>query len=137
MCEENRLSDLQRVYACTNSTTFHPYHQSRKERDQKIHSPASATPTLVDPSEVTLLGRVHKESASVESTPASKKKRADQPPKASSKKNSSSKPRSDELKDLDEKWSERFARLETMLISKMFAVPVKKPSSVISSFYVS
>ena len=51
-------------------------------------SPASATPTLVDPSEVTLLGRVHKESASVESTPASKKKkRSDESPKPSSKKN--------------------------------------------------
>ena len=117
-----------------------PTYQSRKEQDQKktvTDSPASATPTLVDPSEVTLLGQVHKESASAESTPASKKKkRADQSPKASSKKNSSSKPRSDELKDLDEKWSERFARLEAMLISKTFAVhvePVKKPSSVVNS----
>ena len=68
----------------------------------------------MDPSEVTVLGWVHKESTSVEST-ASKKKRADESPKPSSKKKSSSKPRSDELKDLDEKWSEHFARLETML----------------------
>ena len=99
-------------------------------------SPASATPTLVDPSEVTLLGQVCKESASTESTPASKKKRTDQSPKASSKTKSCSKPRSDELKDLDEKWSEHFARLEAMVVSKMFAVPVepvKKLSSVVTS----
>ena len=83
-----------------------PTYQSRKEQDQEktvTDSPAGATPTLVDPSEVTLLGWVHKESASVKSNLTSKKKRADQSPKASSKKKSSSKPRSDELKYLDDK----------------------------------
>ena len=35
---------------------------------------------------------------------------------------SSTKPRSDELRDLDEKWGECFARLEAMLLSKTFAV---------------
>ena len=81
-----------------------PTYQSRNERKLKkmaTDSPASATPTLVDSSEVTLLGPVHKESAS-ESTPARKKK-TDHTPKGSSKKKSSSKPRSDEIKDLDVK----------------------------------
>ena len=83
-----------------------PTYQSRKERDLKkmaSDSPASVTPTLMDPSEVTLLGRVHQESSG-DSTPASKKK-ADPSPtlKASSKKKSSSKSRSDDIKDLDEK----------------------------------
>ena len=27
LCEEDGLSDLQNVYACANSTTFHPYLQ--------------------------------------------------------------------------------------------------------------
>ena len=88
----------------------------------------------MDPSEATLLGRVHKESA--ESTPASKKKKTDHSPKASSKKKSSSNPRSDEIRDLDVKWTERFARLEAMLVSKTFAVPVepvKRPPSVVTS----
>ena len=116
-----------------------PTYQSRKERDQKkmvTDSPARATPTLVDPSEVTLLGWVRKESASTESTPATKKKRTDQSPKARSKKKYSSKPKSDELKDLYEKWSECFARLEAMLVSKTFAVPVEpvnNPPSVVPS----
>ena len=40
------------------------------------------------------------------------------------------------LKDLDEKWTEHFARLEALLLSKTFAVPVepvKKPPSVVTS----
>ena len=117
-----------------------PTYKSRKERNQKktgTDSPASATPTHVEPSEVTLLGRVHKESAFVESTPpGKKKKRSDDSPKPSSKKKSSSKPRSDGLKDLDEKRSEHCARLEAMLLSKSFAVPVepvRKPASVVTS----
>ena len=82
------------------------------------------------------MGRVHKEST--ESTPASKKKKSDHSPKASSKMKSSNKPRSDELKDLDEKWGERFARLEAMLLSKTFAVPVNPLQwlPVISPFLV-
>ena len=84
-----------------------PTYKSRKEHEQKkvvTDSPTSATPTLVDPSEVTLLGRVEGErAASVESTSAGKKKkRTDNSPK-SSKKKSSSKPKSDDLKSLDEK----------------------------------
>ena len=114
-----------------------PTYKSRKECEKKAvtDSPASATPTLVDPSEVTLLGRVHNESASVELPASKKKKRSDESPKTSSKKKSSSKPRSDEIKDLDEKRAEHFARLEAMVVSKMFAVPVepvKKPSSVVT-----
>ena len=104
-----------------------PTYQSRKERELKkssSDSPASVTPTLVYPANVSVLGRVHKES--VGSSPASKKKKADPSPtpKASSKKKSSSKSRSDDLKELDEKWCEHFARLEAMLVSKTFTVPV-------------
>ena len=115
-----------------------PTYQSRKEPEQKkttADSPASVTPTLVDPSEVTLLGRVHRESASVESLASKKKKRADESPKTSSRKKSS-KSRSDDIKELDDKWAERLARLEAMLVSKTFAVSVetvKKPSSVVTS----
>ena len=116
-----------------------PTYQSRKERELKkssSDSPSSATPTLVDPADVSVLGRVHKES--VGSSPANKKKRADPSPtpKASSKKKSSSKSRSDDLKELDEKWCERFARLEAMLVSKTFMVPVnpvQNPPSVVTS----
>ena len=91
----------------------------------------------MDPADVSVLGRIHKESDG--SSPASKKKRSDPSPtpKASSKKkSSSSKLMSDDIKDLDEKWSERFARLEAMLVAKTFTVPVsavQNPPSVVPS----
>ena len=113
-----------------------PTYQSRKERDLKksSDSPASVSPTLVDPADVSVLGRVHKES---DGSSDSKKKADPSPtPKANSKKKSSSKSRSDDIKDLDEKWSEWFSRLEAMLVSKMFTVPmnpVQNPPSVVTS----
>ena len=74
---------------------------------------SSATPTLVDPSDITLLGRVHTDKpSSFESTPK-KKRRSDSSPKSSKRKHSSQ-PTSEDLKSLDDKWSERFSRLEAM-----------------------
>ena len=91
----------------------------------------------MDPSQVSVLGRVDGEKTVKKSeTPAGKKKRTDDSPKPRSKKKSSSKPRCDELKDLDEKCTERSSRLEAMLLSKAFAVPVepvRKPPSVVTS----
>ena len=130
-CPICRACTPQQIQQLSTST-----YRDRKSKDKKVS--ASPIPTLVDPSEVSVLGRVDGEKAVQKSeTPAGKKKRTDNSPKPSSKKkSSSSKPRSDELRDLDEKWGERFARLEAMLLSKMFAVPVepvKKPSSVVTS----
>ena len=103
-----------------------PTYKARKERGEQKKSEASsdATPTLVDPSDVTLLGRVSTDKpSSVESTPK-QKKRSDGSPRPSKRKHSS-KPTSDDLKSLDDKWSERFSRLEAMLLNQSFAVPVR------------
>ena len=104
-----------------------PTYKYRKNKDTVSVSP---TPTLMDPSQISVLERVDGEKTAKKSeTPAGKKKRTDDSPKPSSKKSeSSNKPRSDELRDLDENWGERFARLEAM-----FLEPVKKPSSVVTS----
>ena len=70
--------NVRSVRLCQLST---PTYQSRKERELKkssSDSPASVTPTLVDPANISVLGRVHKESDG--SLPASKKKRADPSP---------------------------------------------------------
>ena len=112
-----------------------PTYRSRKERGEQKKSEVSSdtTPTRVDPSEVTLLGRVSTdEPSSVESTPK-KKKCSDGSPK-SSKRRHSSKPTSDDLKSLDDKWSERFSRLEALLLNKSFAVLVRpvNPSAVVT-----
>ena len=59
-------------------------YKSRKERGElknMTETTSSATPTLRDPSDVTLLGRVHSdEPSSVESTPTKKNKRSDGSP---------------------------------------------------------
>ena len=61
-------------------------------------------PILMDPLQVSVLGWVDGEKAIKKpETPAGKKKITDNSPKPSSKKKSSSKPRSDKLRDLDEK----------------------------------
>ena len=82
-----------------------PTYKARKERSEqkKTEGNASTTPTLVDPAEVTLLGRVScDKSPSVDSTPKHKKKRSDGSPRSSKRKHSS-KPTSDDLKSLDNK----------------------------------
>ena len=112
-----------------------PTNRERKNKEKKVS--ASPTPTIVDPSQVTVLGQVDGEKTIKKpETPAGKKKHIDESPKPSSKKKSTSKPRSDELRDLDEKWSKCFSRLEAMLLSKAFAVPVepvRKPPLVVTS----
>ena len=107
-----------------------PTYKARKEHGEQKKSEASsdATPTLVDPSH-SLLERVSTNKlSSVESTPKQKKKCSDGSPRSSKRKHSS-KPTSDDLKSLDDKWSERFSRLEAMLLNQSFAVPVRPVST--------
>ena len=106
-------------------------YKARKERGEQKKSEANsdATPTLVDPPDVTLLGRVSTDKhSSVESTPKQKKKHSDGSPRSCKRKHSS-KPTSDDLKSLDDKWSERFSCLEAMLLNQSFAVPVRTLST--------
>ena len=108
-----------------------PTYKERKERSsqKKSEELTSTSPKLVDPSEVSLLGPVNSGTQSpVDSTPKQKKKRSDGSPRSSKRKHSS-KPTSDDLKSLDDKWSERFSRLEAMLINQSFAVPVRPVNS--------
>ena len=89
------------------------------------------------------MGKVEGEKANAkpETTPAGKKKKRSDSPKSSprsgkKKPSTSSRPSSEDLKNLDDKWAERFARLEAMLLSKSFAVPVElvvKPAEVVTS----
>ena len=60
--------------------------------------------------------------------PKQKKKHFDGSPRSSKRKHSS-KPTSDDLKSLDDKWSERFSHLEAMLLNQSFAVPVRPVST--------
>ena len=110
-------------------------------RDQKENkaTASSSTPTLVDPAHVSVLAKVEKvEASQPQSTPTTKKtKRSESPkPSASKKRSSSSRPSADDLKQLDDKWAERFSRLEAMLLAKTFTVPVEpivKPASDVTT----
>ena len=106
-----------------------------RDREEKKVTASSSTPTLVDPAHVSVLGQVEKVKASQpQSTPTTKKTKCSESPKPSaSKKKSSSKPSADGLKQLDDKWAERFSRLEAMLLAKTFTVPVVKPASDVTT----
>ena len=109
----------------------------RDRKDKKATAPSSA-PTLVDPAHVSVLGKVEKVKA-FQSTPttAKKTKRSESSkPSANKKKSSSSRPSAEDLKQLDDKWAERFSRLEAMLLAKTFTVPVEqvvKPASYVTT----
>ena len=119
-----------------------PIYRDRKNKE-KIMVSSSPTPNLMDPAHVSVLGKVEGEKANVKletSSAGKKNKRSISPkpsPRSSKKKPStSSRPSSEDLKNLDDKWAEKFARLEAMLLSKSFAVPVEpvvKPAEVITS----
>ena len=84
----------------------------------------------MDPKDWKLIGRVGGGRILEETRAGKNKKVAEDSPEARKKK--ASKPTSDDLKMLDDKWSQRFARLETMILVKIFAVlvePVQKTGS--------
>ena len=112
-----------------------PAYRDRKEK-KTTSSTTTSTPTLVDPAHVNVLGKVEQGKAA-QSTPSSKKtKRNDSPKQPTSKRSSSSRPSNEDLKELDDKWAERFSRLEAMLLAKTFTVPVEpvvKPASDVTA----
>ena len=109
-----------------------PAYRDRKEKKATSSTTTSSTPTLVDPAHVSVLGKVEKVKAA-QSTPTTKKTKCSESPKQSaSKRSSNSRPSNEDLKELDNKWAERFSRLEAMLLAKTFTVPVEpvvKPAS--------
>ena len=110
----------------------------RDRKDKKVTA-SSSTPTLVDPAHASVLGKVEKVKVSQpQSTPTTKKTKCSESPKpsASKKRSSSRRPSADDLKQLDDKWAERFSRLEVMLLAKTFTVPVElvvKPASDVTT----
>ena len=100
-----------------------PTYKERKSREKKVVA-SSLAPTLVDPAHVSVLGKVEGGKAvKPETTPSKKSKRSKSPKTASKKRSiSSSKPSAEDLQKLDDKWAERFSRLEAMLLAKTFTV---------------
>ena len=103
-----------------------------RDRKEKKATASSSAPILVDKVEKVKI-------LQPQSTPttAKKTKRSVSPkPSASKKKSSSGRPSADDLKQLDDKWAERFSRLEAMLLAKTFTVlvePVVKPAADVTT----
>ena len=109
-----------------------------RDRKEKKATASSSAPTLVDPAHVSVLGIMEKDKASQpQSTPTAKKTKHSESPKpsASKKKSTCSRPSADDLKQLDDKWAERFFRLEAMLIVKTFTVPASDVTTSQKPFF--
>ena len=116
-----------------------PTYREPKSKEKKLVL-SSPAPTLMDPSHVSVLGKVEGDKAvKPETTPAAKKSKHSHSPKPSASKkksSSSSRPSADDLQKLDDKWAEKFSRLEAMLLAKSFTVPVDpvvKPAAEVTT----
>ena len=128
MCRKERL--LYAIISPLNRNYSWPAPTYRARKDKELQKKI-ASPSLVDPSTVTVVGKV--ESAKGDSsgrveTPTKKKKASHKSPKETAKppKNPDFQA---EVKNLANKWSEHFTRLETLFLSKAFQLPVEPVQS--------
>ena len=97
----------------------------------------TASPSLGDPSTVTVVGKVESakgDSSDTGETPTKKKKASHKSPKKTTKPPKNSDFQAD-LKNLDDKWSEGFTCLEALFLSKTFQLlvePVQSSNVVVS-----
>ena len=100
-----------------------PKYRVRKESGQKKID----SPTQVAASDVTVLGKVERKGEDSSDRGETPPKKAKKTSHKSPLKKKSSKPSDlqSDLQTLDDKWSERFSRLEALFLSKTFSVPVE------------
>ena len=110
-----------------------PSYKLKKEKREARKS-VTATPTkdsseLVDPASVSVIGVVGQQDTTQQTEPVKSPSSSSMPPEKKSKKekvvvkakkSSASSSTDSKLADLDSKWSERFSRLEALLLSKTF-----------------
>ena len=99
-----------------------PTYRARKEL-QKKSSPSQA----VNPADVTVLGKVESrgETSDRGKTPSKKAKKSSHKSPTKKKAGKTSVDFQADLKSMDDKWSECFARLEAIFLAKSFQVPVE------------
>ena len=112
----NSLTPEQRAQLAT------PSYKLKKEKREAKHLD-STTPTddssLVDPASVSVIGVVGDSTCTQSPTlPPEKKVKKDKPTAKSKKATSST--TDNKISELDQKWSERFNRLEALIMSKSF-----------------
>ena len=100
-----------------------PTYRVRKELQKKASSPSLS----VDPTDVTVLGKVESKGNSSDrgETPSKKAKKSSHKSPTKKKAGKTTVDLQADLKSMDDKWSDRFARLEAMFLAKSFQVPVE------------
>ena len=114
----NNLSEDQKKQLAT------PTYRARKELQKKASSPS----LFVDPTDITVLGKVEGKGDSNcdrGETPSKKAKKSSHKSPTKMKAGKATVDFQADLKSMDDKWSERFARLEAMFFAKSFQVPVE------------
>ena len=107
-----------------------PTYRARKDLQKKASSPSQA----VDPADVTVLGKVESKGDSDRGeTPSKKAKKSSHKSPTKKKAGKTTVDFHADLKSMDNKWSERFARLEAIFLAKSFQVAVEpeKKSDVV------
>ena len=114
-----------------------------KEKRDKVEStpskkdPSSSTsvtlsPTLVDPARVSVIRAVDGQDAGLSAQPAEKKKKVEEKKKSVKPKPSTSTAAAvstaQKFQELDQKWSDRFNRLEALLLAKTLDRPQQEPT---------
>ena len=100
-----------------------PTYRVRKELQKMAGSPSLS----VDPSDVTVIGKVEDKGDVSDRGETPNKKAKKSSHKSPTKKKTSKTPvdLQSDLISMDDKWSERFARLEALFLAKSFQVPVE------------
>ena len=115
----NSFSPEQRLQLATPS---YKIKKDKREAKKLESTPSKDTESLVEPSAVTVLGAVDKQGAVKSSPPVAppeKKVKKDKAPTSKSVKSTTSSSAVDsKLAQLDEKWSDRFNRLEAILLAR-------------------
>ena len=142
-CVEKPGSDCQHCNALTPEQLVQlstPSYKLKKEKRDKADTTPSKnapttkvtlSPTLVDPARVSVIRAVDGQDTGLSAQPAEKKKKVEDKKKSKSSA-SASRPAAvstdQRFNDLDQKWSDRFNRLEALLLARSLDQPQQDPT---------
>ena len=109
----NLLSPEQRA-----QTPSYKLKKEKREAKRVDHPNPTGDSSLVDPSTVSVIGVVGAATSEKSPVPPEKKTKKDKVPVKAKKDKASTSTAADRFSELDQKWSERFNRLEALLLSK-------------------
>ena len=119
-----------------------PSYKLKKEKRDKsdtapsknLSSSVTLNPTLVDPARVPVIRAVDGQDTGLSAQPAEKKKKVEEKKKSVKSKSSSSTSRpatvstNNRFEEMDQKWLDRFNRLEALLLAKTLDQPQQEPT---------